>query len=82
MECRFRFVNNEQAISTALALTLGMGAVSIFAGVDRLPTTSLAVLVESLRAVALALHTGQDRILVNGDEVRCQTAKSQGLRFS
>lgn len=45
------------------------GAVTVFAGVDALPKVSLAVLAESVRAVMLCLHAGQERVLVNGDEV-------------
>lgn len=44
------------------------GGVTVVASVDELPKVSLAVLAESLRAVMLCLHAGQDRVLVNGDE--------------
>lgn len=45
------------------------GAVTVFAGVDALPKVSLAVLAESVRAVMLCLHAGQERVIVNGEEV-------------
>lgn len=47
------------------------GGVTVFAGVDVLPKVSLAVLAESLRAVLLCLHAGQEKVLVNGDEASC-----------
>lgn len=43
----------------------------MFAGVEELPKVSLAVLAESLRAILLCLHTRQEKILVNGEEVSC-----------
>lgn len=58
-----------QAVSNVIASTLTAGAVTVFAGVDALPKVSLAVLAESVRAVMLCLHAGQERVLVNGDEV-------------
>lgn len=57
-----------QAVSNILASTLMAGGVTVFAGVDDLPKVSLAVLAESLRAVVLCLHAGQDHVLVNGEE--------------
>lgn len=45
------------------------GGVTVFAGVDELPKVSLAVLAESLRAVMLCLHAGQETVLINGEEV-------------
>lgn len=45
------------------------GGVTVFAGVDELPKVSLAVLAESLRAIMLCLHAGQEKVLINGEEV-------------
>lgn len=59
-----------QAISSVIASTLMAGGVTVFAGLDELPKVSLAVLAESLRAVILCLHAGQEKVLVNGEEVR------------
>ena len=59
-----------QAVSNVITSTLTSGAVSLFAGVDALPKVSLAVLAESLRAVMLCLHAGQESVIVNGEEVR------------
>lgn len=62
-------VASRQAVSNVIASTLKAGAVSVFAGVNILPKVSLAVLAESLRAILLCLHTGQEKIVVNGEEV-------------
>lgn len=46
----------------------------MLAGVNELPKVSLAVLAESLRAILLCLHAGQDRVLVNGEEASSTAA--------
>lgn len=58
-----------QAVGSVIASTLMAGGVTVFAGVDELPKVSLAVLAESLRAVMLCLHAGQENVLINGEEV-------------
>ncbi|CAM9106957.1 unnamed protein product [Hapterophycus canaliculatus] len=63
----------QQAISSVIASTLMAGGVTVFAGLDELPKVSLAVLAESLRAVILCLHAGQEKVLVNGEEVPLST---------
>ncbi|CAM9120215.1 unnamed protein product, partial [Ectocarpus sp. 13 AM-2016] len=64
----------QQAVSSVIASTLMAGGVTVFAGVDELPKVSLAVLAESLRAVMLCMHAGQEKVLVNGEEVPLSTA--------
>lgn len=65
-----RLSRRRQAVSNVITSTLTSGAVSLFAGADALPKISLAVLAESLRAVMLCLHAGQESVIVNGEEVR------------
>lgn len=66
-----------QAVSSVIASTLMAGGVTVFAGVDELPKVSLAVLAESLQAVLLCLHAGQEKVLINGEEV---SGFSRGFR--
>ncbi|CAM9191667.1 unnamed protein product [Ectocarpus sp. 4 AP-2014] len=66
-------VTSPQAVSSVIASTLMAGGVTVFAGVDELPKVSLAVLAESLRAVMLCMHAGQEKVLVNGEEVPLST---------
>lgn len=54
------------------------GGVTVFAGVDELPKVSLAVLAESLRAVMLCMHAGQEKVLVNGEEVSVRVGRKCG----
>lgn len=59
---------DRQAVSSGFASTLMVGGVTAFAGADEMPKVTLAVLAESMRAVLLSLHAGQEKVLVNGDE--------------
>ncbi|CAM9401133.1 unnamed protein product [Ectocarpus fasciculatus] len=67
-------VTSPQAVSSVIASTLMAGGVTVFAGIDELPKVSLAVLAESLRAVMLCMHAGQEKVLVNGEEVPLSAA--------
>lgn len=58
------------------------GGVTVFAGIDELPKVSLAVLAESLRAVMLCMHAGQERVLVNGEEVSARVGRKCGASVS
>ncbi|CAM9357254.1 unnamed protein product, partial [Choristocarpus tenellus] len=62
-------ITSPQAISNALALVFSNGGVTVVAGVDILPNLTLAVMTESLHAVASCLRAGQQSVLVNGQEV-------------
>ncbi|CAM9103796.1 unnamed protein product, partial [Discosporangium mesarthrocarpum] len=62
-------VTSPHAVSNALAGALAAGGVTVVAGLDALPHLTLAVLVESLQAVAISLQAGREWVLVNGHEV-------------